>query len=232
MEARWSFTANHAGRSLILPDGRCDIILRYNVHSSNSPAPIITGPATQPYWVEYATGDSWLGLRLRPASAGLLWQDQLERAVDIVLRGEAVFERLPKLATVNGCNLTLNHLAMAIDITTTCVVDQRLIRSIETLHGSGGRMRVEKLSEYVGCTSRQLNRLFRSNVGLSTKVYSQLLQFHRTLKLIQRDNLSITDAAFEGGYSDHAHLTRAFKRFGGFTPSNVPQSLVTPSLFS
>lgn len=215
-----------------MPDGRCDIILRYNVHSSSLPVPIITGPATQPFLVDYAIGDSWLGIRLRPTSAGVLWENQIELAVDTILRGEEVFKRLPNLAKVKGRNLTLDYFAKAMDVKTICVVDQRLTRSIEALHASGGRMRVEKLAEFVGCSSRQLNRLYRSNVGLSTKVYAQLLQFHRTLKLIQLEKLSIIDAALEGGYSDHAHLTRAFKRFGGFTPSNVPQSLVTPLLFS
>jgi len=49
--------------------------------------------------------------------------------------------------------------------------------------------------------------------------------------LIVEERLSISDAAYEGGYADHAHLTRAFQRFGGFAPSAIPEDLVRPSVF-
>jgi transcriptional regulator GlxA family with amidase domain len=112
------------------------------------------------------------------------------------------------------------------------MANNRLSGALDALHVSGGRRRIDELSKYAGCTTRQLNRMFRSNVGLSAKTYAQLVQFHRTLKLIQCERLSITVAAFEGGYADQAHLTRAFQRFGGFTPSNVPHDLSLPMLFT
>ena len=218
---------------MILPDGRCDIILRYNTHGSGSPIPIITGPATQPYTVEYDVGDSWLGIRLRPGKGVMLWQQRIASAANTVLRGQDALELLPRLAGIKGHHSTLNILAAALEAKTTGhITDHRLSLALDILHASGGRIRIERLATYVGCTSRHLNRMFRSNMGLSAKTYAQLLQFHRTLKLIQHEHLSIADAAFEGGYADHAHLSRAFQCFGGFTPSRVPHDLSLPALFS
>ena len=35
-------------------------------------------------------------------------------------------------------------------------------------------------------------------------------------------------AAYEAGYADQSHMTRAFRRFGGFTPANMVEvTLVT-----
>lgn len=104
-------------------------------------------------------------------------------------------------------------------------------RALDTIHFSGGRIRVDRLADTVGCSSRHLNRLFRANVGLGCKIYIQLAQFHRTLRLVGSEGISLTDAAFEGGYADHAHMTRAFRSFGGFAPTSIPENLTLPTVF-
>lgn len=232
VEAYWSFTAEKAGGGLVLPDGRCDIILQYNIHSFDAPTPIITGPATQAYIVKYKAGDRWLGMRLRPDNGCALWASRISHAADTVLSGPEALALLPRLAALNGSHPTVSDLAKTVGGLMTLSINRRVNRALGALHTSGGRIQIEKLAEFVGCTPRHLNRIFRSHTGLSAKTYAQLVQFHRTLKLIQREHLPITGAAFEGGYADHAHLTRAFRRFGGFTPSDIPEELSLPTLFS
>lgn len=217
---------------MVLPDGRCDIILRYNIHRANSPTPIITGPATEPYTVEYDAGDCWIGIRMRPANGFLLWRQKIAQSADKVLRGQDALAMFPRLGELKGSHLTLDNLLTILEDYISPMANNRLSGALDALHVSGGRRRINELSKYACCTTRQLNRMFRSNVGLSAKTYSQLVQFHRTLKLIQCERLPITVAAFEGGYADQAHLTRAFQRFGGFTPSNVPYDLSLPMLFT
>lgn len=170
-------------------------------------------------------------MRLRPANGVVLWQQEIVGAANRVVRGSDVFAIYPSLAELTGSYLTLDYLAMALGDQMTAFPSQRLSNALNALHMSGGRMQVKELATHVGCTPRQLNRMFRSNVGLSTKTYAQLTQFHRALKLIQGEQLSITETALESGYSDQAHLTRAFQRFGGFTPSNLPHELTLPALF-
>lgn len=232
MEAYWSFTAKSAGSTLILPDGRCDIIYQLNVHKDQLPTPIITGPATEPYSVGYNSGDQWLGIRLRPDSGARLWKQKIRTAADTVLRGNDALELQPWLAELTESPLTLSKMADKFESKTPAFNDQRLTSALDALHASGGQMRVAAIANYVGCTTRQLNRLCQSNIGLSTKTYAQLVQFHRTLNLMQNQKLSISSAAIEGGYADQAHLTRAFQRFGGFTPNNIPKDLAVPVLFA
>lgn len=216
----------------MLPDGRCDIILQDNALSPKPATPIITGPGTLPYTVEYKKGDRWFGIRLRPYKGVILWQQQITCAKNRVLSGQDAIDVLPQLAELIDNGSTLNQFANSIDAQQSLLRDQRLMNALEALHLSGGRIRIAKMADFVGCTARQLNRLFCSNIGLTTKSYAQLVQFHRALKLVQREKLSITNAAFEGGYADHAHLTRAFKRYGGFTPSDLPPDLSVPVLFT
>jgi AraC-like DNA-binding protein len=201
----------------------------------DDPIPVITGPSTRAYKVKYESGDSWLGIRLRPDRAVMLWQKNIGKAADKVLRGQDAIAMLPQLVGINRHELSFAQLAKALEAITMpehgTDQDSRLLQALNALHVSGGRLPIEKIAALAGCTTRQLNRMFRSNVGLSAKTYSQLVQFHRTLKLLQKERLPITAAAFEGGYADQSHLTRAFQRFGSFTPLGLSSDLYLPELF-
>jgi AraC-like DNA-binding protein len=209
-------------------------MLRYNIYGSEPPIPLVTGPGTQAYTVNFEAGDSWLGVRLRPDNGCLVWQNSVAKAVDTVARGDDALVLLPELAGLGRDCMTVGVLGKAIEAAEIHVKmhhpDLRLLQCIDAVHTSGGRMKIETLSQMAGCSARHLNRLFRSNVGLNAKTYAQVVQFHRALRLVRDQGLPIAAAAFEGGYADHAHLTRAFQRFGGFTPSAVPADLFVPEL--
>lgn len=231
MEATWSFVADKQGRAIVLPDGRCDIIVRKNIHRSDPAIPVITGPSTRAYTVNYEKGDQWHGIRLRPEHGAALWRHGLVDAVDSVLRGQAAKAFLPALAALDDEPMSVHQLERVIPTPARPTVDHRVMWAIDNLHMSGGRLRVEHLAQRLSCTARHLNRLCRQNIGLSAKTYAQLVQFHRTLRLITESDISLAAAAFEGGYADQAHLTRSFRRFGGFVPSEMPWELSLPTLF-
>lgn len=222
MEAEWSFTATEAGRHLVLPDGRCDVI--YRSVGGGAMTPVVTGPATQPYWVAFQPGDTWVGLRFRPEYGGLLWGRRLGQAQNSVLRGEAAFNLIPSLKPNTDLTTLLDTLAAPSP-------PQGLTRALDVIHASGGRIQIDRLASFAGWSARHLTRLFRDHIGLTAKVYAQLVQFHRALRLIRSGGLSPTATAYEGGYADQSHLTRAFRRFGGFSPAAMPPELSLPTLF-
>lgn len=229
-EAFWSFRAGYSGASVVLPDGRCDLILRASGAEPDKFVPVVTGPAISAYTVHFEKGDVWYGVRMRPERAATVWGDQLVQARDQVARGSAAEALLPALRKRSRDFEPINRLKGAIPENMIEGI-AKLNRAIDLVHVTGGRVRVDYLSDRVGCTSRHLNRLFCGNVGLKVKSYIQLAQFHRTLRLICAGGISLTEAAFEGGYSDHSHMTRAFKSFGGFAPSAIPENLDLPKVF-
>lgn len=50
-----------------------------------------------------------------------------------------------------------------------------------------------------------------------------VIQFHRAIRLIRDVGLDPATAALEAGYADQAHMTRVFRKLGGFTPARVPE---------
>lgn len=233
VEAFWTHRATRSGTSLVLPDGRCDIILRYNELDNTPPHLVLTGPATRAFAVPENPGDCWLGLRLRPAFGRLLWAEGLAQMQDKILRQAEAHAVLPAL-TLPASAQSPRQLARLLKQALPHLVDGSqppdLTEALDLLHLTGGRMPVADLANRMSLRPRQLQRRFVNAVGLPPKTYAQLIQFHRALRLIRDAGLPLSAACFEAGYSDQSHMTRAFKRFGGFTPSNLPTNLSLPRL--
>jgi AraC-like DNA-binding protein len=79
---------------------------------------------------------------------------------------------------------------------------------------------VYDLSREVGISQKQMERKFVEKVGPTPKQFAQLLKFRKLKERLERHNEeSLMDVAFDFGFTDHAHLTKFFKKFGGITPS-------------
>lgn len=236
VEAHWSYVATCCGESTVLPDGRCDLILRFNIQTDAAPVPVMTGPATRPYHVQFSVGDAWVGVRLRPGSGALLWRHRIAAARDTVIRGNDVYSHVPHLRRLSDAAPAVSTIAESLsvmpELTEAAAVPARVTRAISLIHLSGGRIRIEDLAKSLACSTRHLNRSFSSSVGLATKDYARLVQFHRALALIRHETLTLADAAFESGYADQSHLSRAFQRFGGFSPGRIPGNLTAPGFLN
>ena len=235
VEAVWSYCADHSGSTTVLPDGRCDVILRFNVHSDARAVPILTGPATAPYRVTYQNGDTWVGVRLRPHFGAALWSKRLVEMVDDVLRGEEVEKAQPAFAQIVSVPRHEDALRRALGSFVAAlpapISPASLTMALDALHTSGGRMPITKLADITGRSTRQLGRQFRASIGISPKTYSGLIQAHRALRLISKSGLSLSQIALEAGYADHAHMSRAVRQVSGFAPRDVPETLTQPGFF-
>jgi AraC-like DNA-binding protein len=71
-----------------------------------------------------------------------------------------------------------------------------------------------------GFSHRHMTALFQSAVGLGPKDYLQVQRFCRAVALLRPEPRPfLARVAVEAGYADHAHLSRAFQRYAGLTPS-------------
>jgi transcriptional regulator GlxA family with amidase domain len=68
---------------------------------------------------------------------------------------------------------------------------------------------------------RQLERLFHGALGERPAIIYRRLRLRYARWLLENTERSITDVAFETGFSDSAHFSRQFKDFFGATPSSA-----------
>lgn len=84
-------------------------------------------------------------------------------------------------------------------------------------HIRRGPLPVHVVAEIAGVSVRTLQR----RLGQRGSNYSQLVEqarYRAATKLLRRPEARVTETAFELGYSDVAHFTRAFKRMAGVSP--------------
>lgn len=80
-------------------------------------------------------------------------------------------------------------------------------------------VRIEVLAETIGARPRTLQRRL-AEAGTSYARILALARFEAASQLLTREDIPIRDVAREVGYRDAAHLTRAFRRWSGTTPSD------------
>jgi AraC-like DNA-binding protein len=74
-----------------------------------------------------------------------------------------------------------------------------------------------ELSQVCGVSAFHLIRCFRDAVGLPPHAYLKALRVSRAQAMLQGGS-SISDVAYDCGFSDQSHLTRNFKRVTGLSP--------------
>jgi AraC-like DNA-binding protein len=78
---------------------------------------------------------------------------------------------------------------------------------------------VPHLLEYFNISERQLERKFKTNMGLSPKQFLRVTRFEKALNMLHGNQFSsLTDLAFELNYVDQSHFIREFKEFSNYTP--------------
>lgn len=96
----------------------------------------------------------------------------------------------------------------------------------ERLVSSGGHANLRRLAESSGLSTRQVERKFFEQIGITAKRYARLTRFRNAARLKARDQaLSWTDVSQAAGYYDHTHLVKDFRELVGATPSEYLRSI-------
>lgn len=77
---------------------------------------------------------------------------------------------------------------------------------------------MDAIARYVGCSSRQLERAFSAALGASPAAYQRQLRKDYACWMLENSPRSITEIAFDCGFSDAAHFSREFRNAFGVSP--------------
>jgi AraC-like DNA-binding protein len=85
-----------------------------------------------------------------------------------------------------------------------------------------GEVRIEDLAHSAGLSARQIERQFRTQVGLSPKVYARIERFESALRIkAASPEQSWTTIAHELGYYDQMHMVHDFQELSGESPTTT-----------
>lgn len=98
-------------------------------------------------------------------------------------------------------------------------VDERKRKLFQLIYSSNGAMPVKELSEKVFWGSRQINRYFNNQFGISLKAYCNILRFRASFPHLKEGKLYP-----EQDYTDQAHFIKEVKKFSGVVPKELSKN--------
>ena len=90
-------------------------------------------------------------------------------------------------------------------------------KSINEIRENRGMNLPFKTMDKFDLSERSLQRIFREEVGLSPKKFSEIVKFENSITLLNQGK-TMTDVCYEAGYYDQPHFIKTFKQFTGLTP--------------
>ncbi len=193
---------------------------------------MVIGPWTEPFVAPLAPGTNIVGARCHPGlMSSLLDMPASElRNQSVPLRdvwGRAETARFARIAEERSLSARMSAMEAALlgCVANAAPVDKATRAAIQWI-ARHPRGRVEQLSEWLGFSSRQIQRRFTMAVGYGPKLFQSVLRFQRLLNLAARAGSprNLAQFAADADYADQAHMTREVQRFSGNPPSMSLQS--------
>lgn len=99
-------------------------------------------------------------------------------------------------------------------------------RAVTELIMHSGNLPIKIVADYAGVSTRQLERKFAENLGVSPKLFAKIIRF--TNACVHKEahpELPWCRIAYEFGYADQMHLIHDFKMFSGLAPSAIDRRI-------
>ncbi len=150
----------------------------------------------------------------------------------IVLTGQALMEedmaRLNRgVAKVLGKGLfsveeTLGHIEATLAHKSKLSVETQQVmrKAMAYVHTHyAGQVSLKDLAAYVGLSEQHLIRSFQKEIGITPIDYLKRYRIERAKALLEEGSKSVTEVAFEVGFSTSSYFARVFRREVGVSPS-------------
>lgn len=103
---------------------------------------------------------------------------------------------------------------------------QRIRRVLELLDsGQADQWNTEAIAREAGININSLQRQFQASQGMTLFEYQRVRKLKQAREALERDGISVTEAAWRAGYGSAANFATAFKRQFGLTPRQVRSKL-------
>jgi AraC-like DNA-binding protein len=229
---QWEVPPGRAERQVVLGYPACNLVVEPDVIT-------LSGPTTRVSHRDLA-GSSWaVAALLRPAAGLPLLQSlslpeaghPVTALRDLVDRQMTVGdENLRRTITIAMARGRVDSAVAALEefllrLRPAVTPDGLLANRLQEVVEHNAVPRVEELAGALAISSRSLQRLARTHIGVTPGAMIRRRRLQDAADEVrQAPGADLTDVALRHGYADHAHLTREFRRVLGFTPSQYRTS--------
>jgi AraC-like DNA-binding protein len=198
---------------IVLPDGRIDLIF---IKSGNGPfRAILLGIETYPDEVILKSNTIMLVISFKLLAIEYVFKNPISNLLNSA-------QNLPSdywgvsLTELNDFVLFYKKATRIIQSLLPSEIDSRKEKLFGLLYSSNGEMTVKELSGKVFWSSRQINRYFNQQFGLSLKAYCNILRFRASFKHIKKGKIFPQQK-----FADQSHFIREVKKLSGALPKEL-----------
>jgi AraC-like DNA-binding protein len=237
----WSKTHQLASIWRLIPFGQLSVLFLYgdlhgySTEGASSPmattqGAFMVGQLTKPIWLSFSGHTRLVKVQLKPSGAQQLlpmdlseltdnpcidlenlWGNQSRYLTDQLYSASSDHQRITLLDNFfKSMLLPSNQQSAYIDYT------------LQQLHISNGNCRLMALEYKLGITGRQLERVFKSRVGLRPKDIGRFIRMNAAFDVLSaQPDMPLTTLAYQLGYYDPAHFSKDFSQLTGLLPSKL-----------
>ncbi|MBC6113147.1 DUF6597 domain-containing transcriptional factor [Pedobacter fastidiosus] len=202
--------------STVLPNGMMDLMV-IKTNSGNWEM-FLRGIDNMPSQVILTADTVMFSIGFKLLAVEYLFGDSIK---DVLNEGKSIsndfwqFEATDMTSLENFCNKAVKK----IKTIPTESIDNRKKNLFDLIYVSDGSITVKELSEQVYWSSRQINRYFNQQFGISLKTYCNILRFRASFKHISEGKLFP-----EQNFTDQNHFIKEIKKYAGVTPKELSKN--------
>jgi len=215
----------------IFPDGCVSLMYRRN-EKLGIEMLLIKGLSLETFHTEVFNDDVHWGIKFSPATAQkVLRCDPKHLPTQPIFNQEilphfvtGISDKLKKCRDFGESIVVFTEILENLKIEES-EVDKKIEMAIHLIGASKGEAKIGEIAKALDISTRQLERRFRKNSGLTPKQFSRICRLRATaINLIETD-MSWADRAAEMGFTDQAHLTKELSSLTGRSPKSFEKSI-------
>jgi AraC-like DNA-binding protein len=237
--------SDHPRLQVLLPETTLTVVLRQSggasLHSEALPKAIVSGLQQRTRVVEHAAHSSLIVVRFTEVGAPAVLHDRVDLLYNRTLPLDDV---LPPQQVEHIQNVLADeHSPLRQFVAVECFLSSRIQAgngntispqieaAVDLIIRSEGRASVAAIARHAAMSQSALERHFRAAVGATPKAASRLARLQHICRLWDAGK-TLTQIAFEAGYSDQPHMVHDFRLFTGASPETffrqaTPRNLPT-----
>jgi len=222
---------------IVTPEATFDIVLSFagpTVWEGNSQRELalqgsfLSGIRKEPFTINCHSQVSYLAIRFYPKA---LYQflhfplsEIFDQVIELALLDKIFWNHLTeKIASPSDINQRLKIVEAEL---LTLLESERytpsllLEHTLPHIHATNGTLRIKDLCKQMDIYPKRLEREFKKYIGVTPKLYSQIVRFNTALNHINQHNINTqwSDLVYKLGYFDQSHFIKEFTRFLGQPP--------------
>ena len=198
----------------ILPDGYFDLIAEFE----NETLTIVklTGIWTKPKEIQIPKSTKFFAVRFKLLAIEYLFKKEIKSILDTTVNLSFSFWNIDQYKCDEFDNF-VSDITNKLDTSIKYLkeIDNRKLTLFEMVYQQKTKT-VSEISNKVFWSSRQINRYFQSQFGITLKEFLNIVRCNATYEAISKGNLNPNS-----DYFDQAHFIKAVKKYTGATPKEL-----------